>query len=134
MKFSVATFNVENLITPDRPIYEELRPRFNRQGYELKIAWVKQQLLKMNADIIGFQEIFEEEALRDCLLGTPFENWHLFVANPIGIRPVNAILSKFPIVRAEVVEDIPFVFDFFDEHALAVALDTTPISIPIKHF
>lgn len=134
MKFSVATFNVENLITPDRPIYDELRPRFNRQEYELKTTWIKNQLLKMNADIVGFQEIFEEQALRDCLLSTPFEKWHLFVANPTGIRPVNAILSRFPIVRAEVIEDIPFVFDFFDEHALAENLETTPIPIPIKQF
>jgi predicted extracellular nuclease len=134
MKFSVATFNVENLITPERPIYDELRPRFTRQGYELKISWIKNQLLKMNADIVGFQEIFEEEALRDCLIGTPFEKWHLFVANPTGIRPVNAILSRFPILRAEVIEEIPFVFDFFDEHALAATLESTPIPIPIKQF
>ncbi|QHT70622.1 endonuclease/exonuclease/phosphatase family protein [Rhodocytophaga rosea] len=134
MKFSVATFNVENLITANRPIYEESHPRFTSQGYELKISWIKSQLLKMNADIIGFQEIFEEKALRDCLTGTTFENWHLFVAKPTGIRPVNAILSRFPILRAEVIEGIPFVFDFFDENALDPNLESTPILIPINRF
>jgi predicted extracellular nuclease len=134
MKFSVATFNVENLITPNRPIYDALRPRFNVQEYPLKISWIKNQLLKINADIVGFQEIFEEQALRDCLVGTPFEKWHLFVANPTGTKPVNAILSRFPILTAEVIEDIPFVFDFFDENALAANLENKSILIPINRF
>lgn len=134
MKISIATFNVENLITADKPIYDESKPCYTKDQYWKKTDWIKNQLLKMNADIIGFQEIFEEQALRDCLLGTPMEEWDLFVANPTGKSPVNAILSRFPIIKTEVFEDLPFVFDFFDEKAMTVALESTPVNIPLKKF
>src|SRR3954468_3819118 len=126
MRFSIATFNVENVITANKPIYDDLRPRFIPERYQQKVSWVKNQLLKMNADIIGFQEIFEEQALRDCLKGTPWEPANVWVAHPTGTTPVNAIVSRFPIVRAEVIEDIPFVFDFFDENALSSTLESAP--------
>jgi hypothetical protein len=134
MKFSIATFNVENLIGANKPIYDDPRPLYTETEYQKKVIWIKEQLLKMNADIIGFQEIFEEKALRDCLVGTPMEHWHLFVANPTGKSPVNAILSKYPITKTEVVELIPFTFDFFDEPAMETILESTKIDIPIKKF
>lgn len=68
MKISIATFNVENLVGPDKPIYDEDKPHYTLDIYHQKIAWIKEQLIKMNADIIGFQEVFEEEALRDLSL------------------------------------------------------------------
>jgi hypothetical protein len=134
MKFSIATFNVENLIGPNKKIYNDDKPLYSEAEYQLKVTWIKEQLLKMNADVIGFQEIFEEKALRDCLVGTPMEHWHLFVANPTGKSPVNAILSKFPIVKTNVIETIPFTFDFFDEPAMETSLDSNQIDIPIKKF
>jgi len=134
MKISVATFNVENLIGPDKAIYDEPRPRYTKEQYQQKIGWIRNQLLTMNADIIGFQEVFEEQALKDCLIGTPMENWNLFVANPTGKSPVNGILSKFPIAKADIIEDIPFTFDFFDEESLSIVLESSPIEIPIKKF
>ncbi|QHT65349.1 endonuclease/exonuclease/phosphatase family protein [Rhodocytophaga rosea] len=134
MKISIATFNVENLIGTDKIIYDEPRPRYNVQQYQQKVGWIRNQLLKMNADVIGFQEIFEEQPLRDCLVGTPMENWDLFVAKPNGKSPVNAILSKFPIINTSVIEDIPFVFDFFDEAAMTSVLESKSIDILIKKF
>lgn len=134
MKISIATFNVENLIGANKPIYDDPKPLYNEAEYKNKVNWIKEQLLKMNADIIGFQEIFEEQALKDCLVGTPMANWHLFVANPTGKSPVNAILSKYPITKTEVVETVPFIFDFFDEPAMETILESTQIDIPIKKF
>jgi predicted extracellular nuclease len=135
MKISIATFNVENLITADKPIYEESRPYYSQAQYRKKTDWVRDQLLRINADIIGFQEIFEEQALRDCLAGTHMESWPLFVANPTGKKPVNAILSRFPITKTEVVEDLPFVFDFFDEKEMTAPLECTAVNIiPLKKF
>lgn len=81
MKFSIATFNVENLIDANKPIYDDPKPLYSETEYQRKVSWIKDQLLKMNADVIGFQEIFGEKALRDCLVGTPmaindnFEGW-----------------------------------------------------------
>lgn len=68
MGFTVATFNVKNLIGPDKVYYpfEQLTP----EAHAWKCDWLSDQLLQMDADIVGFQEIFEEDALihviRDC--------------------------------------------------------------------
>jgi hypothetical protein len=134
MKISIATFNAENLVTADKPIYEDSHPHYSQAQYRKKTDWIRNQLLRMNADIIGFQEIFEEQALRDCLTGTHMENWPLCVANPTGKNPVNAIVSRFPIVKTEVIEDLPFVFDFFDDKKMTEPFDSIPVNIPLKKF
>ena len=62
MPFTVATFNVKNLIRPDTVYYpfEYLTP----EAAAWKQDWLSDQLLQMDADIVGFQEIFDEESLR----------------------------------------------------------------------
>lgn len=63
MSFSIATFNVKNLISPDKVYYpfEYLTP----EAYAWKRDWLSDQLLQMDADIVGFQEIFDAESLTD---------------------------------------------------------------------
>lgn len=63
MGFRIATFNAKNLIRPDRVYYpfEYLTP----EAYAWKRDWLSDQLLQMDADIVGFQEIFDAESLRD---------------------------------------------------------------------
>ena len=65
MAFSIATFNVKNLIGPDKVYYpfEYLTP----EAYGWKRDWLSDQLLQMDADIVGFQEIFDETSLRDVI-------------------------------------------------------------------
>lgn len=62
-EFTIASFNVKNLIGPDREYYrfQEYTP----EEYAWKQDWMADQLLTLDADVVGFQEIFEEEALRD---------------------------------------------------------------------
>lgn len=61
----VASFNVKNLIGPDREFYEF--QSYTPEEYAWKKAWLADQIVQMDADVIGFQEIFEEEALRDVI-------------------------------------------------------------------
>lgn len=61
--FTIASFNVKNLIGPDREYYEF--QTYTREEYAWKKDWLADQILTMDADILGFQEIFEEEALTD---------------------------------------------------------------------
>jgi len=133
MKFTIATFNVENLIGPEKPIYDQQRPRYSADEYHKKINWIKNQLLTMNADIVGFQEIFEEQALRDCIAGTIYKNWHLCFARRQSGKPGNALLSKFPIASSQSIEEIPFIFNFFDSKQTETETSTL-IPIPIKQF
>lgn len=136
MKFSIGTFNVQNLTRAGKPIYEERRALYSEHEYAQKRAWVQGQLLNMNADVVGFQEIIEEEALEDCIKDSKFADWHIATANPNGKTPVNAILSRFPIVRVEYISKIPFAFEFFDDNGLKSASDTTsePIILPVQIF
>lgn len=138
MKLSLGTFNVQNLTRADKPIYDERRALYSPREYARKCKWIQGQLEKMSVDVCGFQEIIEEEALRECVQGTEREHWHIAIAEPNGKTPVNALLSRFPIIRTEYLRDIPFAFEFFDDRAsLAQSPTNTPaesIVLPIHQF
>ncbi|MEM9140897.1 MAG: endonuclease/exonuclease/phosphatase family protein, partial [Pseudomonadota bacterium] len=143
MGFTIATCNVKNLIGPGKVYYpfEHLTP----EAHAWKEDWLSDQLLQMDADIVGFQEIFEEDALvgviRDCdekgreinemaqpgrdkkyrkraiyrnLKYTPYgPDLNLAFAPNMHSReedgqrrPGVALLSRFPILEAEVIQDI----------------------------
>ena len=61
--FTIASFNVKNLIGPDKEYYEF--QTYTPEEYAWKKDWLADQILTMDADIVGFQEIVEEEALTD---------------------------------------------------------------------
>ncbi|MGY3439162.1 MULTISPECIES: endonuclease/exonuclease/phosphatase family protein [unclassified Marinovum] len=63
--FTIASFNVKNLIGPDKEYYQF--QTYTPEEYAWKKDWMADQLLTMDADIVGFQEIFEEEALTDVI-------------------------------------------------------------------
>lgn len=61
-RFTVASFNVKNLIGADKEYYRF--EQYTPEEYAWKADWLADQVLTLNADIIAFQEIFEEEPLR----------------------------------------------------------------------
>ena len=61
-----ATFNVCNLSQPGAKLYDNLAP-LTEAEYEAKVAWTARQLDQLNADVIGLQEIFSLDALRDVM-------------------------------------------------------------------
>ena len=63
--FTIASFNVKNLIGPDREYYRF--QSYTPEEFAWKKDWLADQLLTMDADIVGFQEIFEEEALTEVI-------------------------------------------------------------------
>ncbi len=60
--FTIGSFNVKNLIGPGKEYYKF--QTYTPEEYAWKEDWLADQLLTMDADIVGFQEIFEEEPLR----------------------------------------------------------------------
>ena len=66
--FTISSFNVKNLIGPEQEYYtfEE----YTHEEYAWKEDWLADQLLTMNADIVGFQEIFERPALYNVIKET----------------------------------------------------------------
>ncbi|MEO0400872.1 MAG: endonuclease/exonuclease/phosphatase family protein [Pseudomonadota bacterium] len=63
--FTIASFNVKNLIGPDQEYYKF--QSYTPEEYAWKADWLAEQIQTMDADIVGFQEIFEESALRDVI-------------------------------------------------------------------
>ena len=61
-----ATFNAFNLAPPGARLYDNLAP-FTAEEYEAKLDWTAHQLDLINADVIGFQEIFSQSALKEAL-------------------------------------------------------------------
>lgn len=64
-----ATFNVLNLAPPGVRFYADQEP-YSQAQYDAKVAWTAQQLDMLDADVIGFQEIFSQAVLRDVLSKT----------------------------------------------------------------
>jgi len=64
-----ATFNVCNLVPPGERVYENLEP-YTQAQYEAKLDWTARQLDLLDADVIGFQEIFSQDALKAVLART----------------------------------------------------------------
>ena len=64
-----ATFNVYNLAPPGAKLYDNLLP-LTADEYEAKVNWTARQLDLMDADVIGFQEVFAQAVLDDVLART----------------------------------------------------------------
>ena len=56
-----ATCNLYNLQLPGRPMYQGRI--YSQEEYDAKIGWTAHMLRSIDADIIGFQELWSPEAL-----------------------------------------------------------------------
>ena len=64
-----ATFNVLNLALPGVRFYVDQEP-YTQAQYDAKVLWIAQQIDALDADVIGFQEVFSQAALRDVFAKT----------------------------------------------------------------
>lgn len=77
----------------------------------------------MEADIVGFQEVFHEEALRDAVSKChAYRHAELIVANATGDRPVVALVSQHKVLKYDIIEE-------FKE-----TLDIDGMQVPITSF
>ena len=67
-EFTIASFNVKNLIEADHEYYKY--ESYTPEEHNWKQSWLADQLLTMNSDITCFQEIFSEQSLRDVIAET----------------------------------------------------------------
>lgn len=59
----VATCNVLNLALPGREFYAG-QPALDADDHERKLGWLGSMIARLNADIVAFQEIWDEAALK----------------------------------------------------------------------
>ena len=96
-----ATFNVCNLAPPGVKLYDNLLPT-TLDEYEAKLDWTAHQVDLLDADVIGFQEIFSQATLKAVLARTTRyrEAFHLgFDPDPAAMRltPSVALVSRLPL-------------------------------------
>lgn len=96
-----ATFNVRNLALPGATYYDNLAPWTDAE-YDAKTSWIAQQMDRLDADIIGFQEIFSQQALQDVLAKTSsYRHAHHAGFDPVvrdgQLTPSVALVSRHPL-------------------------------------
>lgn len=108
-----ATFNVCNLAPPGMVFYPNL-PAWTSEEYEEKIRWIAQQLDAIDADVIGFQEIFSQAALKDVLArSTKYRDAHHAGIDPdpdsdlAPLTPSVALVSRLPLMKTVIHRALP---------------------------
>jgi predicted extracellular nuclease len=96
MNFKIGSFNLYNLVLPDHTYYDDRS--YSEADYDKKKTWIQAQVEMMNAQIIGFQEIFHQEALQAALAGSVFSADHLHVPGADGQSPVVGLATTFPVI------------------------------------
>lgn len=81
---SFATFNLFNLQVPGGLTYSTTPPfednKEGRQGYDTKIAWTAERIKLLDAEVIGFQELWAREALVDVFKAASLEDEYDLIA------------------------------------------------------
>ncbi|RMG61683.1 MAG: endonuclease/exonuclease/phosphatase family protein [Bacteroidetes bacterium] len=124
--FRIGTFNLFNLILPDVPYYG--RQVCSPDSYERKLGWTAAQLDKMQAEIVGFQEIFHAQALQTLVRRSHvLRDAQYLVAAETGDLPRVGLATTFPIRRHEVISDFPNALKLEDESLLGITSFSRPI-------
>ena len=119
----IGTFNLYNLVLPNTHYYEDRS--YTPAEYIKKKQWISQQLNRMESHLIGFQEVFHEQALREVIRESQqYNDASVLVANATGENPTVALVSKLPVLRYEVIEAFP----------QAAKLELSGQDAPLHHF
>nr|WP_232771292.1 endonuclease/exonuclease/phosphatase family protein [Colwellia sp. 75C3] len=108
LQLKIATFNLFNYLEPPNAYYEFERI-YSAEQWQKKQNWISDYLREYQPDIIGFQEVFSPESLKELVTA---QGYHYFevVDQPeiiddfIYKRPVVAIASRYPIVDTQAVK------------------------------
>ncbi|RLA77988.1 MAG: endonuclease [Epsilonproteobacteria bacterium] len=110
MKIRLATFNLFQFAEPPYSWYTK-KNKFNQRQWIEKTTWIKSQILKMDCDIIGFQEVFSSDALEKLVHELGFNYFEtvdsakLSTNNPYKYMTTTvAIASKYPISNIQKVK------------------------------
>ena len=102
MIIKIATFNLFQFCSPEFSFYTK-KEKFKKEDWEEKKNWIKEQLQKMDCDIVGFQEVFSQEELKELVLECGFKEFVVFdkpkldEKNRVFKTTTVALASKFPI-------------------------------------
>jgi len=120
--FKVATFNLYNLALAGEQYYNRT---YHEDVYSKKLQWQGEQLCDMNADIVGFQEIFHAAALQELVAETGiYQGASVRMGQRKGRSPAVGLVSRFPVHSYEDIPDFP----------KAAQLEIDGLDIPLTQF
>lgn len=96
---SFATFNLSNLQLPGVAMYHD--QSYSIEDYRQKIAWITQSLIRIDADVIGFQELWSPQCLVDIFNQAGLQDQYLLLTQaelPSDFSAVAAAVRKNMIV------------------------------------
>jgi len=109
MKIRLGTFNLYQFVEPPYAWYNK-KDKFDDLQWAEKTAWIKSQIVKMDCDIIGFQEVFSGKALRHLVKDLGFAYFKVVDVAKLSkndrskyVTTTVAIASKYPIANVQVV-------------------------------
>ena len=110
MKIRLGTFNLFQFVEPPYAWYTR-KGKFNKLQWHEKTTWIKSQIVKMDCDIIGFQEVFSRKSLRALVKELGFKYFKIVDVAKVSkndkfkfVTTTVAIASKFPITNVQMVE------------------------------
>jgi len=107
MKIKLATFNLYQFAEPPYSWYTK-KEKFNQEQWMEKSRWIKNQIIKMDCNIIGFQEVFSKDALESLVKELGFNYFETVDSAKLSkktyITTTVAIASKYPITKMQKVK------------------------------
>lgn len=74
----VSNMNLLNFAAPGRAFYPNERP-YDESEYARKVAWVGEQIRRLNADVACFEEVWDQSALQDAVSASGLHYAHVLV-------------------------------------------------------
>lgn len=104
MKIKLGTFNLFQFVEPPYAWYTK-KERFTQEQWTEKTRWIKKQIIKMDCDIIGFQEVFSRDALEALVKELGFKYFETVDQAKLSKKTFTsttvAIASKYPIAKLQ---------------------------------
>ena len=110
MKIKLGTFNLFQFAEPPYSWYRK-KDKFTSKEWITKTKWIKHQILEMDCDIIGFQEVFSHKILRRLVKELGFKYFKVVDIAKLSKQHkttyrsmVVAIASKYPICDIQTIK------------------------------
>jgi predicted extracellular nuclease len=126
-QLKIATFNLRNLVLPGVVFYDN--EKYSKAAYRAKLSWIAHQLEQLDADILGFQEIFHGQALREAIARSDVYSGldlqtNVLTAQETGSNPVVGLLTRLPVLESTVIAEFP----------AAACLNIQGQTVPVQKF
>ena len=139
-RFSVATFNLYNLQLPGKRMNLGQRV-WTEAEFASKVEWTSGQIARLNADVVGLQELWSREAMERVLAHDGLDATYDLLATPAnGRKIVCAALARKGLLRGEprwvnsVPEELKLQSSGDDPQTPEVSVAITHFSRPVLNF